>query len=78
MIIPLTLLHRFRRLVLAAYILLWVIAFGLTHVPGNDLPDVKVSDKLLHLVGFFGLASALVVTLAAYDVRLRPASWRSC
>ncbi len=70
MIFPLTLLHRFRKLVLAVYVLLWVIAFAMTHVPGNDLPDVKVADNVLHTFGFMGLASALIITLAAFNVRV--------
>lgn len=42
----------------------------MTHLPGEDLPDVlhQVTHRLLHFVGFWGLASAFLVTLMVYNV----------
>jgi VanZ family protein len=49
----------------------------LTHLPGEDLPDIlhQVTHRVLHFVGFFGLASAFLTTLAAYDVRRGRRLW---
>ena len=49
----------------------WIAAFIVTHVPIGKLPEAAVSDKVLHFVCYFLIASLLLGTLAA--VRLRPA-----
>jgi len=49
-------------------LLLFLTAFVLTHLPGDDLPNFQTSDTSLHTVGFFGLASWFVLSLAAFDV----------
>jgi VanZ family protein len=63
------LLYRLRRVVLALWILAWMAAFTSTHIPGEDLPSIQVSDKLLHTVGFFGLGAGFMITLISYGVR---------
>jgi VanZ family protein len=69
MIIAFSILHRLRKAFLVLYVLLWIAAFILTHVPGGDLPDFRTSDSVLHTVGFTGLTCVLVVTVAAFGVR---------
>jgi len=57
-----------RRKLLAACGVLWVAALVATHVPGSYLPGARVSDKLLHLVGYFLLAGVLWATLGAHGL----------
>lgn len=61
-------LYRRRRVILATLIVLWLAAFTLSHIPGEDVPDFHVSDKLLHTVGFLGLATTFALTLQAYGL----------
>ncbi|MGA2265743.1 MAG: VanZ family protein [Phycisphaerae bacterium] len=65
----LAILYRFRRLMVVACVLGWVAALVATHVPGQDLPEFHVSDKTLHVVGYFGLATLFWFALTAYGVR---------
>ena len=58
--------HRIRRIALIACIVAWAGAITATHLPPRDLPSMEVSDKLLHTVGFGGLAGIFGLTLAAY------------
>ncbi len=64
-------LRRFKRVVLLVCVVVWGMALVTTHIPGEEMPSVQVSDKLLHLVGFFGLTSLFWLTLATYGVRRR-------
>ena len=34
----------------------WLILFTLTTLPGKDLPDVGISDKISHFIAYCGLA----------------------
>jgi VanZ family protein len=45
----------------------WAILLVLTSLPGNDLPDIKISDKIEHLLAFFGLAILLRIALTVQD-----------
>ncbi|MDY6913326.1 MAG: VanZ family protein [Planctomycetota bacterium] len=72
MIPSLAILQRRKHLALSICVILWVFAFIVSHVPADRLPKTHVGDKYLHFVGFFGLAIALLLTLAGYNVpRLR-------
>ncbi len=55
-----------RHLILGTFVLFWILAFVLTHVPGNDLPEFRLGDKWLHLIGFLGLGTMLLATLTSY------------
>ncbi|MCK4277300.1 MAG: VanZ family protein [Phycisphaerae bacterium] len=55
-----------RRILLAGCISLWVGAFVVTHIPASQLPSIHVSDRTLHAVGFFALASIFGWTLRAH------------
>lgn len=68
MVLPHSALARFRKPLLSSYLLLTAAAFICTHLPGNDIPNLHVTDKTLHVFGFFGLATVLLLTLAAYGV----------
>lgn len=47
--------------------LVWTLAFAATHMPGNDVPDFpRVSDGMLHLLGYGGLTGMAWLTLWAY------------
>jgi VanZ family protein len=61
-----SLLVRFRRWVLLVLVALWVTAFVASHVPGSDLPEFRVGDKTLHVIGFMGLTGTFLVALRAY------------
>ena len=45
----------------------WGIILTLTSLPGDDLPDVKISDKIEHFLAFWGLAVLLKLTLTLQD-----------
>ena len=45
----------------------WAIILILTSLPGNDLPNVKISDKIEHFLAFWGLAVLLKLTLTLQD-----------
>ena len=49
--------------------MLWVLTAGLwaglfiaTHLPAHNLPDVAVSDKFMHFIAYFGLASMIYIS----------------
>lgn len=65
-------LYRARRVVLLTCVGTWLIAAVATHIPAPERLPVQVSDKTLHLVGFFVLASLFWLSLTAYGVR----GWR--
>ena len=62
-------LHRFRRWILLACVVAWAGALTATHIPAPSMPQLGVGDSNLHFVGFFGLAGAFWLTLAAYGRR---------
>ena len=43
--------------------LYWLVLLTLTSLPGPDLPDVNISDKIEHLLAFWVLAILLKLTL---------------
>ena len=45
----------------------WLLLLFLTSLPGKDLPDVKISDKIEHLLAFWILAILLKLTLVLQD-----------
>ena len=51
--------------------IVWVAAFVATHTPADRLPHAAVSAKVLHFVGYFIIASLLMLTLAG--AKFRPA-----
>lgn len=60
------LLFRFRRWIVAVLAPLWIAAVIASHTPPDDLPDLYGGGKILHFLGFFGLATLMVLALAAY------------
>lgn len=68
-----TILMRYRYLLMVGFVLCMGGAFTLTHIPGGDIPDVRMSDKSMHMIGFAGLGTALLTTLMGFGVRRR---WR--
>ena len=44
-------------------VLYWVILFTATTIPGNQLPDIHLSDKIEHFSAFFILAILLNLTM---------------
>lgn len=50
-------------LVYVPLVLYWVILFTATTIPGNQLPDIHLSDKIEHFSAFFILAVLLNLTL---------------
>ena len=62
---PLLLSRRIRRLLIAASIVIWVAAFITTHVPGDMLPSDMPKDAPLHFLGYMGLSSLVLITMAA-------------
>jgi VanZ family protein len=50
-------------MVYAPLILYWIILFTATTLPGKDLPDLGISDKIEHFGAFFILAVLLNLAL---------------
>ena len=63
------------RAVLILLVALWVCAFICTHMPGRNIPSTGMDDKKLHVVGFFVLASLLLLTLSSHLVPRAPRMW---
>jgi len=49
-------------LVYTPLVLYWLLILTLTSLPSRSLPDVGISDKISHLLAFFGLAVLLSLT----------------
>lgn len=49
----------------------WLAIFTLTHLPPKDLPQVNVSDKIEHFVGYGILGALFYLTLWAYRPEFR-------
>ena len=71
-------LRRGRRVVLAICIVLWITALFVTHCPRGQIPGLDLPGEtsrglggLLHALGYFALAGAFWLTLAAYGLSLR-------
>ncbi len=41
----------------------WITLFTATTLPGKDMPNIGVSDKISHFTGYFGLAVLLNIFL---------------
>jgi VanZ family protein len=55
-----------RSALLAACILAWAGAFVATHLPPDGVPDMNTSDKVLHIFGYGGLTTLLVLAMASF------------
>ncbi len=55
-----------RYALLATCVLAWAGAFVATHLPPSDIPPLPTSDKVLHMVGYGGLTTLLVLSLASF------------
>ncbi|RPI62125.1 MAG: hypothetical protein EHM48_04600, partial [Planctomycetaceae bacterium] len=66
-----TILTRARYPLLCAFVICLVGAFVGTHVPGEDIPDIRLSDKSMHIIGFACLGTAAILTLAGFGVSPR-------
>ena len=66
-------LRRLRKIVLILCILAWVGAFGVSHIPGEEISKIKLpSDDLLHAFGFAVIGTLFLLSLTACGVnRLR-------
>jgi VanZ family protein len=58
-----------RYVLVALCALTWVGAFIATHLPPDNVPDIHTSDKVLHMVGYGGLTTLLVLSLASLGRR---------
>jgi VanZ family protein len=66
---PAGLLFRMRGWILVDLCLWWGFASVASITPPDRLPELPVDGKLLHVVGFIGLASLFMLTLTAYGHR---------
>lgn len=64
-------LHRQRKVILFILILMWTGAFAATHIPARYIPSqiAGLGDIVLHGIGFLGLSSWLILTMAAFGVK---------
>jgi VanZ family protein len=63
-------LYRWRKAILVIFILMWIGAFTATHIPASYIPGpiAQLGDFSLHEIGFMGLSSWFILTLAAFGV----------
>ena len=52
-----------RRAVFLVTAIYWLGIFTLTHLPARHLPQVKVNDKIEHLLAYGGLGTLLFISL---------------
>lgn len=64
---------RLPRAMLVLLVVTWLAAFVATHVPPGDVPSTGMSDKEMHVIGFFVLGSLVLVNLSC---RSMPATRR--
>ena len=57
-----TLRRKLLRLFWTLTAVFWVSIFVATHIPAQRLPDVSVSDKFMHFVAYFVLASLVYIS----------------
>ena len=55
-----------RRIIVTGCIVLWLAALVATHVPAEQVPEVRFSDWTLHALGYLALGSAFWLTLWAH------------
>jgi VanZ family protein len=60
-----------KKLLYIPLIIYWIILFVLTTLPGNDLPNVGINDKIEHFIGYFVLGFLLSLTLLFQNKFLR-------
>ena len=58
-----------RRIARATLAVAWLTAFAFTHIPGERLPTLPASDKVLHVVAYAALALVFWLMLTAHQVR---------
>jgi len=45
----------------------WLLILTLTSLPGNEMPDFKINDKIEHFLAFGGLGFLLFLSLRVQD-----------
>jgi VanZ family protein len=64
-------LYRRRTAILFILILMWTGAFTVTHIPARCIPGqiAALGDVTLHGIGFLGLSSWFILTVAAFGIK---------
>jgi VanZ family protein len=59
------------------FVIYWMILFTLTTLPGKDLPDVGINDKISHFTAYCGLAVFLNIFLMVQNKKkiLKEKAW---
>ena len=60
---------RYRRAILIACVVAWLVEVVATHIPAPRVPPLHVSDKVVHAVAYFLLGGLFWLTLRAYGMR---------
>jgi VanZ family protein len=60
---------RYRRAILIACVVAWLVEMVATHMPAPSVPHFHVSDKAVHAVAYFLLGGLFWLTLWAYGMR---------
>ena len=61
--------QRYRRAILIACVVAWLVEVVATHIPAPRAPRLHVSDKVVHAVAYFLLGGLFWLTLRAYGMR---------
>ena len=61
--------QRYRRAILIACVVAWLVEMIATHIPAPRVPHFHVSDKAVHAVAYFLLGGLFWLTLRAYGMR---------
>ena len=62
---------RVRNCMLILCVFMWICAFTATHLPGEAVPRLRLSDMSLHAIGYFVLVAILVATLVVHGLPRR-------
>ena len=59
------------------FVIYWMVLFTLTTLPGKDLPDVGISDKISHFIAYCGFAVFLNLFLLVQNKKklLKEKAW---
>ncbi|MCC7351926.1 MAG: VanZ family protein [Phycisphaerales bacterium] len=69
-------MSRTTRLTWIALLSFWILLFAATHIPGPELPQVNVSDKLIHGSAFFCLGVLLYATFWVRGGKISGIWWK--
>jgi VanZ family protein len=60
-----------KRIIYQSLIFFWTVLLILTSIPGKDMPDLRINDKVIHFTAFVVLGFLLFTSLKIQDKSFR-------